>query len=436
MKNGSPAFLIGKVERCTNERTEHEVNDVFIIGVGMTRFGKQLDKSLKELCAEATALALSDAGCVADDVEALFFGNCVQGHMEGQHMIRGEVVARAMGFSGVPVINVENACATAATALHMAASYVQSGAADIVLALGAEKMFSIDKVQMFSAFDGAWDVHEVDASRTRLLAMGQGVSIPEGTTTAQPYSVFMDVYAGMARAHMEKYGSTQAQIAAVSAKNHIHSVHNELAQYRSPYTVESVLAAPPIVFPFTLPMCSPISDGAAASIVCNAAGLRKLSGSRERALRILASEIRTGSDRDAGDYDHHVTKLAAVQAYEAAGVGPKDIDVAEVHDATAVGEIIEIEALGLVQAGEGGVAAERGETALGGRIPVNPSGGLECKGHPIGATGLGQIYELALQLRGEAGARQVPNVRIAIAENGGGVIGIEEAVVAVTILGR
>lgn len=163
----------------------------------------------------------------------------------------------------------------------------------------------------------------------------------------------MDVYAAMARAHMKTYGSTQAQIAAVSAKNHMHSTRNLLAQYRLPYTVESVLAAPPIVYPFTLPMCSPISDGAAAAIICSEAGRRKLSAAPDRALRILASVLQTGAARDPFDYDHHVSRLAANRAYAMAGVGPEDIGVAEVHDATAVGEIIEIEALGLTPPGEG-----------------------------------------------------------------------------------
>jgi acetyl-CoA acetyltransferase len=222
---------------------DQRMTDIFVMGVGMTPFGKQFDKSLKMLCAEASSQAFSDAGCTAGDVEAIFFGNCVQGHMEGQDMIRGEIVARAMGISSVPVVNVENACATASTALHMAAAYVRSGAADVVLALGAEKMYSPDKALMFSAFDGAWDVHETESGRAQLLAMGNGVDVPEGTTSSQPYSVFMDVYAAMARAHMKTYGSTQAQIAAVSAKNHMHSTRNLLAQYRLPYTVESVLAS-------------------------------------------------------------------------------------------------------------------------------------------------------------------------------------------------
>ena len=246
----------------------------------------------------------------------------------------------------------------------------------------------------------------------------------------------MDIYAAMSRAHMKTYGSTQEQIAAVSAKNHVHSVNNPLAQYRVPYTVDAVLAAAPIVFPLTLPMCSPISDGAAAAVICNAAGLRKLGAARDRSIRILASVLQTSSERSPYDYDRHVTRLAATRAYATAGVDPADVDVAEVHDATAMGEIIEIEALGLVPPGEGGLAAERGDTVIGGRIPVNTSGGLECKGHPIGATGLGQIYELVAQLRGEATGRQVDGARIAVAQNGGGVLGVEEAVVAVTILGR
>ena len=240
------------------------MSDIYIAGVGMTQFGRQLDRSLKDLSADACARAFADAGCGREDIEAVFFGNCVQGHMEGQDMIRGELVARAVGMQGVPVVNVENACATASTAVAMATAYVRSGMADIVLALGAEKMCSPDKALMFSAFDGAWDVHETECSRETLLAMGQGVEVPEGSVSNQPYSVFMDIYAAMSRAHMRTYGSTQAQIAAVSAKNHVHSTHNPLAQYRKPYTVEAVLAAPPIVFPLTLPMCSPISDGAEA----------------------------------------------------------------------------------------------------------------------------------------------------------------------------
>jgi len=195
-----------------------------------------------------------------------------------------------------------------------------------------------------------------------------------------------------------------------------------------------VLAARPIAWPLTLPMCAPVSDGAAAAIVCTGKALHRFQ--RTRAIRVHATVIASGSDRGPEDLDQHITRRAADLAYERAALGPADMSVAEVHDATAVGELIQTENLRFCELGAGGELAERGDTAIGGRIPVNPSGGLECKGHPIGATGLGQIYELALQLRGEAGVRQVENARFGIAENGGGFHGFEEAAACVTILGR
>jgi len=388
------------------------MRDVFVAGVSMTPFGKHLERSLKSLTAEAFEGVLEDAGASTSDIQAAFFGNCVQGHMEGQDMVRGEIALRACGLARIPVVNVENACATAATAFHLAVNYVRAGAADIVLAIGAEKMFATDKARMFSAFDGAWDVHTAEANRDTLVAMGDGVAEPPGSRSERPYSVFMDVYAGLSR------------------------LHNPRAQYQRPFTVEEVLAAPPITYPLTLPMCSPVSDGAAAAIVCSAEGLKRLNARQSRAQKVLASVLQTGGPRAPEDYLQHVTRLAADRAYAEAGVGPTEVSVVEVHDATAMGEIIEVEALQLCGLGESGPAAERGDLSLGGRIPVNPSGGLECKGHPIGATGLGQIYELVTQLRGEAGARQVNTARIALAQNGGGIIGVEEAVVAVTLLGH
>jgi len=412
------------------------LNDVFIAGVSMTPFGKHLDRSLKSLAGEALQDALNDAGCPIDAIGAVFFGNCVQGHMEGQDMVRGEIALRPFGIQGIPVINVENACATATTALHMAVSYVRSGAADVVLALGAEKMFSHDKQRMFSAFDGAWDVHEVERSRERFAEMAKGVTVPEGSTSSRPYSVFMDIYAGFCRMHMREFGTTQEQMAIISSKNHGHSTMNPLSQYQKAFSVQEVLSASPITYPLTLPMCSPISDGAAAAIVCNEAGLKRMQTRSSRTVRILAAAMQSGSNRGIREFDKHASRLAAQKAYAQAGLGPADIDVAEVHDATAMGEIIELEALGLCALGEGGPAAQRGETRLGGRLPVNPSGGLESKGHPIGATGLGQIYELVTQLRGEAGERQAQGARVALAQNGGGLLGIEEAVTCVTILGR
>ncbi|HEY9209012.1 MAG TPA: thiolase family protein [Acidovorax sp.] len=409
---------------------------IYIAGVGMTPFGRHPQWSVKDLTRQVVTTALQDAGCSARQLQAAYFSNATQGHMEGQHMVRGQLALRAMGVEGIPVVNVENACASASTALHLAVQHVRSGAADIVLAVGAEKMWSEDKARMFAAFDGAWDVHDTEAGRARLLAMGEGVMPPPGSQSPRPYSVFMDIYAAMGRLHMDIFGTTQQQFAAVAAKNHAHSVHNPLAQYREALSVQQVLAAPPISYPLTLPMCSPVSDGAAAAIVCSAAGLKRLQGDARRAVRVLACVLQTGSEREAMDLENHLVRKASHRLYEQAGVAPQDVGVAEVHDATAIGEILQSELLGLVPPGQGGPAAERGDTSLGGSIPINPSGGLESKGHPIGATGLGQVFELVAQLRGEAGARQVPGARIALAENGGGLAGVEEAVACLTLLGR
>ncbi|HRH86767.1 MAG TPA: thiolase family protein [Rubrivivax sp.] len=408
---------------------------VYIAGIGMTPTGKFLDRSIKQLTADAVAAALADAGLAAADIQAAFYSNTTQGVLEGQTMVRGQVALRSMGLEGIPVYNLENACASASSAFNLAVQAVRAGEVEVALAVGAEKMFCTDKAKMFSVFDGAWDVHEVDANKAVLLAMGRGIEPPAGSTSKSPYSLFMDIYAAFGRFHMREFGTTQRQFAAVAAKNHGHSVHNPLAQYRTAYTVDEILAAPPITYPLTLPMCAPISDGAAAALVCSEAALARLAD-RRRAIRVLASVVATGSTRRPEDVAGHVTVKASKLAYERAGVGPQDISLAEVHDATAIGEIVQSENLGFCEFGAGGALAESGATTIGGRIPINTSGGLESKGHPIGATGLGQLHELATQLRGEAGARQVQGARLAIAENGGGLYGIEEAVCAITILGR
>ena len=409
---------------------------IYVAGIGMTQMGKMLDRSVKHLTAEAVGEALQDAGADKNDLQVAYFSNATQGHMEGQEMIRGEIALRDMGIEEIPVVNVENACASGATAFNLAVQFLKAGEGDTSLAVGAEKMYSSDRERMFSAFDGAWDITTVEENTDKLLALGQGYAVPPGTTSDKPYSMFMDVYAAWSRHHMKIFGTTQRQIAAVSAKNHNHSQYNDKAQYRMPYSVDEVLAAPPITFPLTLPMCAPISDGGAAAVLCTDAGLKRLGVDQSRAIEVKASILQTGSTRSENETDQHITAKAARRAYERAGVGPEDMDVAEVHDATAMGEIMQVENLGFCDFGDGGAAAERGDTQLGGRVPVNPSGGLECKGHPIGATGLCQIYELTMQLRGEAGARQVERARLAIAENGGGLYGIEESVAAITILGR
>ncbi len=412
------------------------MQEIYVAGVGMTQFGRMLDKDIKAMTKEAVHGALADAGLKASALEAAYFANASQGHMEHQHMIRGQIALRSMGIGQIPVMNVENACASGSTAFNLAVNFLKAGEGDVALAIGAEKMFSKNRDLMFAAFDSAWDVSRDSEIRDRLLQMGEGVEPPAGSTSDKPYSVFMDVYAAFSRYHMARFGTTQRQIAAVSAKNHKHSVENPLSQFRASYSIDEVLNAPPITYPLTLPMCSPISDGAAAAIVVTKEGLRRLGIDKSRAIRVLASVVQSGSDREPSEVEKHCTALAAKRAYDRAGIGPGDVSVAEVHDATAMGEIIQIENLGLCEFGEGGAMSERGETTIGGRVPVNPSGGLESKGHPVGATGIGQIHELVMQLRGEAGRRQVEGARIAVAENGGGLHGIEEAVACITILSR
>ncbi len=407
--------------------------DIFIAGVGMTPFGPHPGSNVKALTREAVRAALTDAGCEIPQIEAAWFGNAAQGVIDGQHMIRGQIALRPMGFQGLPIVNVENACASGSTALHGAVTYLRSGGANIVLAVGAEKMTHEDRDRSFATFDGGWDVQERDASRVTLLAIGDLAGAPPQTATSR--SVFMEIYAAFARQHMRLYGSTQEQFAAVSAKNHEHSVNNPLAQFRKSFTVEEILAAPSISWPITRPMCSPISDGAAAAVVCTRAGLRRL-GAEGRAIQVRACILGSSINRPNDDMTNHIGRVTANKAYEKAGVAPTDVSVAEVHDATAVGEVIQVENLQLCPPGEGGLAAVRGETALGGRIPVNTSGGLESRGHPLGATGLGQVFELVQQLRGEAGLRQVENAKVAVAENGGGLWGIEESACVVTVLSR
>ena len=409
------------------------MRETYIAGVGMTPFGRFPTMTLAELAEGASSEALADAGLVPAQVQGIVFANAAQGVLEGQHGIRGQVALDASGFGNAPVFNVENACASASTALNLAQTLVGSGAYDCVLAVGAEKMATADAARSMAAFEGSWDVGRRHRTIAELEAMGGNLASASDSATHAPRSVFMDVYAAFCRHHMAMFGSTQRQMAAVSAKNHGHSTHNSRSQYQRAFSVEEVLAARIIAWPLTLPMCGPISDGAAAAVVCSKEMLGK-HGLAGRAIRIRASVLMSGERRHPDDIGQHVACKASRRAYEIAGLGPADVDVVECHDATAFGEILQSETLGFFAFGDGGPAAERGETRLGGPIPFNPSGGLESKGHPIGATGLGQIFELVCQLRGEAGPRQVPDARIALAENGGGLRGIEEAAVVVSIL--
>jgi acetyl-CoA acetyltransferase len=410
--------------------------DIFVAGVGMTVFGRHLDKAVWQLAQEAVDRALKDAGAEMSQIEMAYYGTGTQAALQGQFAIPGEVAFARFGLTGIPVYNVENACATGTSAFQLAVQALRAGEADIAIAVGSEKMNIEDKSRALAMFDGGWDVSRAEENAALLLALGEGIEVPEGSESDRPYSRFMAIYAAMCRFWMQQFGTTQRQIAAVASKNHNHSIHNEFAQYRKAFTIEEVLASPPITYPLTIAMCGPLTDGAAAVIVANEKGLAKLKGNRDRAIKVAATSIATAAPRLATEFDKAVCRRAANKAYEKAGIGPQDVSVVEVHDATAMGEILAVEYLRLTEMGEAGIFAERGDLSIGGRIPVNTSGGLECKGHPIGATGLGQIHELVTQLRGEAGLRQVIGAKVALQENGGGSIGYEEGVVAVNIFTR
>nr|WP_281250938.1 thiolase family protein [Sphingopyxis flava] len=410
-------------------------SDVFIVGSGMTSLGKFPERSVRELTGMAVAKAREDAGLAdASLFEAAWFSNTRQALLEGQNGIRGEVALRPNGVTGIPVTNVENACASGSTGFYNALAFLKAGFGEVALVVGAEKMFFPENREgMFRAFRGSTDTLEFDSQIEALLSLAKDMPIPEGVEPAAERSVFMDIYAAFARYHMARFGTTQRQIAAVAAKNHHHSTMNPDAQYRFDMSIDEVLADKPVSWPFTRSMCAPISDGAAAMILCTGSALDKFDAAR--AVPVAACALVSSSDRHPDDLDNHLGRRAALKAYDQAGVGPEAMSVAEVHDATAFAEILQIENLGLCARGDGGAFTESGATALGGRIPVNPSGGLLSKGHPVGATGIIQLHELVTQLRGEAGARQVENARWAIAENGGGFLGYEEASTVVTILG-
>ena len=402
----------------------------------MTVFGHHVERSLHDLAGEALQAALKDAKCQASDLGAAFYAGMTNGPLQGQIAIPGQVVFSKIGIEGIPVYNVENACASGSTAFNLAVQSLKAGTTDVALAIGVEKMNIPDKLKAFSIFEAGWDVSRAEENYQTLVTMGEGITPPPGSESDRPYSKFMAIYAAMCRFHMKTYGTTQRQIAAVCAKNHSHSMHNPYSQFRQPFTIDEVLAAPPITFPLTLPMCAPLSDGAAAAILCTEDGLKRIGADKQRCIKVSASVVRSFTHRGLHEPEKAIGRLAALQAYEIAGLGPDDMDVAEVHDASAMGEIIQSENLGLAPLGQGGLCAERGDFTIGGRIPINPSGGLESKGHPLGATGIGQLYELVTQLRGEAGKRQVTGASHAIQENGGGLQGIEEAAVAIHILSK
>jgi acetyl-CoA acyltransferase len=394
------------------------LNDVVIAGAGMTRFGKFPERSIRSLAEEAVAEALGDAGLSAAAVGSVFFANGVSGLMTGQEMIRGQAALRDTGLLGVPLVNVENACASASSAVHLAWLEIAAGQADVALVVGAEKLTHPEKGRAQDAIGTAVDLERPPD----VFAQDDD---DEWESSGSP---FMDIYAAVARSYMRRTGATKADLAAVAVKASRHGALNPRAQFREPRSAEEVLASRLIVEPLTLLMCSPIGDGAAALVLCSREYAERL---EVEPVGIRASVLLSGAD-DAAP----AAERASLLAYERAGVGPEDLDLVELHDAAAPAELSLYEELGLAE--EGGAAAllASGATTLGGRLPVNTSGGLLSKGHPIGATGAAQLVELTDQLRGRAGARQVAGARVALAENGGGFLGTDAAAACVHILER
>ncbi len=392
----------------------------------MTRFGKYLERGLKDLAREAVEGALATAGTERSSLQVAVVGNGAAGLITGQEMVRAEVMLREMGIGGIPMLNAENACASSSTAFHLAWLYVASGMYDLALALGVEKLYHTDKQRSFAAIGSAVDVELTE----QMVAEAQADQAREGLAAGagSSRSLFMDLYAALARDHMRRYGTTKEQYARIAVKNHFNGSLNPHAQYRERYTLEEVLASPPVTEPLTRLMCSPIGDGAAALVLCSEEKARQLT---TKPVWVRASVLTTGEDHSPDEPG--LGERAAAAAYEMAALTPEDVNVAELHDATASAELILCEEMGFCPRGEGGRLIDSGWTSLGGKLPVNTSGGLISKGHPIGATGAAQIFEAFLQLRGEAGDRQVVGAKVALAENSGGMMRGENAVASVHI---
>ena len=368
------------------------MRDVFVAGVGMIRFGRYSDRDVPDLGAEAVLLALHDAGLGIRDVEMMAAGCLFQANaMVGQRILQ------EVGQTGIPVVNVANACATGSTAFREAWMAVASGMHEVALAVGVEQM-----------------------GKMGLLSGGGGSGIrTEGVVGS---SLMPAVFGQASMEHMRKYGMTREQFAKVAVKNHRHSTKNSLSQYTNEVSLEEVLGARMVAYPNTLYMCCPTGDGAAAAVVVSPEKARKLGAKVKVLASVLTSDPWTERDLTLPDVST-LTRHAAKQAYERAGVGADDLDLVELHDCFATAELLHYENLGLCADGEAGRLIDEGETAHGGRIPVNVSGGLLSKGHPLGATGVAGIYEVTTHLRGAAGARQVDNAKVGLSH----VIGLGSA---------
>ena len=380
---------------------------VAVIGVGVTKFGKH-DRSSAELFAEAARDAIVDAEIDPRAIQALYFGNVTGGESERQlHM--GPLAATLLGLPTIPTTRIENACATSHAAFRHAVMEIGAGVSDVVLVGGAERILHVptDHATEFFAYcsDAAYEQ-------------------PTGLT-------FPGVFALIARAHMDKYGTTEEQMAHVAVKNHRHGVHNPKAQFRKEISLETVMKSAYVADPLKLFDCCPFTDGGAAVILAS----ENVARNHRRAIWVLGTHAASDTMFMAEKRDLArvaATERAAAGAYMQAGRGPGDVDVVELHDCFTIAEIVATEGLGFFEPGTGGMAAEKGWTSIGGKIPVNPSGGLKSKGHPIGATGAAQIAEIVTQLRGEAGPRQVEGARTGLTHTLGG----NTATVLVSLFGR
>ena len=411
--------------------------EVWVVGAFSTEFGKWPGKSFKDLVREAYLGVLADSG-LADGlrIESAWFANS---GMEawGQASIRGQVCLAPLQREGLfpahsPVINVENACAGGSTAANGAWKDILSDQAELSLAIGVEKLFfpNVARDKVLDGFAAGIDNFDREAwfAEYRKPESG-GVEI--GTIAGR--SVFVDACAARARWHMARYGTTVAQISAACAKSHWYGARNTRAQYQFEVPIEAVMKDRLVSAPLTRAMCASPGDGAAALLLCSGEFLRELPAAiRRRGVRLAASVLAGGRFR--GIEEPGVAHFAARRAYLMAGVGPHEVDVAELHDSTSFCEIEQAEALGFCAVGEGGPFVESGATSPGGRMPVNTSGGLVSKSHPVAATGLAMLHELVEQLRGEAGVRQVAGAQVGLQYNGGGAIGLDDAVGAVAIL--
>ncbi|RJR49163.1 MAG: thiolase family protein [Desulfobacteraceae bacterium] len=386
------------------------MREVSIIGVGMTRFGKWLERGMEDLGCEAIWNAIEDANIPPKDIQVVYVGNGLAPQLTELKGTIGQHVVTQAGLFGMPVINVENACSSGSTALRGAAMEVAVGNCEVALALGVEKLFCGDTAKSANA-------------------------MAQGTAFAKLGFMFVGLYSMQLRRWIEKYGITKEQFAKVVVKNSYNGSLNPYAQFRKPLTMEEVLNSRVVAEPLTQYMCSTMGDGAAAAVVCSKELAHKYTS--KPVIDILACELVSGTYTFPGEEHVPISRRAAQRAYEKAGIGPQDVNVAEVHDGMAPAELLLYEELGFCGSGEAGRMIDEGRTALSGSIPVNPSGGLAAKGHPVGATGLAQIAEIVWQLRGEAGSRQVTNKpKIGLTENAGGWSSDDNAACAVTILKR